>query len=378
MSTEEETLASAAASMSLHCEAKANLVSDGDGERTSRCSDEEQVGHQVLDALRMWWRQSATARRTATRRRCENAGTCVTMSAGGSFSAAVTPNGRLRLWGNSLASENGLNVHHGHGCGSSSGEDDAAPFVAVSAGAAHVLALRGDGSVHCRGTDRDSRAPARGVTGPFVAVSAGVAHSLALRDDCTVACWGRNHDGQAPLHGLPGESFVMVAAGGYHSLGLRPDGSLRAWGRNVEGQCEVPTPIFGKFKSIAAGHLHSLALREDGRIFAWGSNATRQATPPEGEFVVIAAGSAFSLALTPAGSVVHFGHENYGCPPADKQRGPYVGISAGAYHALALRADGIVVCWGLNDLQAPPHGVSVDGEHVRACRLGWRFLDRLD
>ena len=39
---------------------------------------------------------------------------------------------------------------------------------------------------------------------PFIAVSAGHGHSLALRKDGTVACWGHNNDGQAPREGVAG------------------------------------------------------------------------------------------------------------------------------------------------------------------------------
>ncbi|HEY3281797.1 MAG TPA: hypothetical protein VGN26_05940, partial [Armatimonadota bacterium] len=141
--------------------------------------------------------------------------------------------------------------------------------VSLAAGQSHCLAARSDGGVLAwgsgldgrlgdgAGVDRPTPVPVAGVGGVgaltnVVAVSAGVAHSLALRVDGTVVAWGLNDHGQlgdgttlsrsAPVQvlGVGGtgvlNSVVAISSGASHSVALRSDGSVVAWGYNADGE----------------------------------------------------------------------------------------------------------------------------------------------
>lgn len=241
----------------------------------------------------------------------------------------------------------------------------------ISAGYAHSLALKSDGTVWTWGWNHygqlgtggaipgsDSNVPAKivGLTG-MTAVAAGGYHSLALKNDGTVKAWGHNNYGQlgngVTLPGSDSSSPVTVssltnvkaiAAGGYHSLALKNDGTVWAWGFGLDGELgnglhttsstpvKVSFPAGTVITAIAAGLYHSLAIKNDGTVWAWGRNvngqlgdgSTAQRNSPVQVHVITGI-----VAIAGGGS-------------DDTQT--YVGGS----HSLALKSDGSVWAWGYN------------------------------
>ena len=141
----------------------------------------------------------------------------------------------------------------------------------------------------------------------MTAISAGSAHSLALKRDGTVVAWGcggdgGSDDGQCNLPaGLSG--VTAIAAGNAQSLALKSDGTVVAWGCAGfdHGQCSVPSGLSG-VTAIAAGNAQSLALKSDGTVIAWGCGPgvdLGQCKVPAGlsGVTAISAGAGHSLAL---------------------------------------------------------------------------------
>ncbi|MHB9149939.1 MAG: RCC1 domain-containing protein [Thermoleophilia bacterium] len=222
------------------------------------------------------------------------------ISAGGRHSLALKSDGTVWAWGFNYYGQLGdgtadqrrapVNVR---GIG---------PVAAISAGGGHSLALRPDGTVWAWGANNvgqvgdgsgwyDHYEPNQVVNLTNVtSISAGSAHSLALRDDGSVWAWGMNREGQLgdgivvdgttliksfnPVRALV-TGAVAVAGGSEHSLALLLDGTVKAWGSNYFGQLgdgstslRTSTPVsvqgLSMVEAIAGGMNHSFAIVSPG------------------------------------------------------------------------------------------------------------------
>ncbi|MCZ6688291.1 MAG: chromosome condensation regulator RCC1 [Planctomycetota bacterium] len=182
----------------------------------------------------------------------------------------------------------------------------------VATGGVHTVAVLGDGTVRAWGaggllgdrTTVDSSSPVRvvdpgdptGFLTGVIAVAAGAAHTVALLGDGTVRAWGSNGDGQLG-DGTTVESSIpvqvvdpsdptglltgvtAVATLGYHTVALLADSTLRAWGYNSGGLLgggsnsdfsstpvqvvdpSDPTGFLTGVAAVAPGEFHAVALR---------------------------------------------------------------------------------------------------------------------
>lgn len=242
---------------------------------------------------------------------------------------------------------------------------------AVSAGGKHVAALKNDGTIWTwgynflgqlgDGTKLDKSVPVQvrdqfGNITAVTAISAGAAHTLALKSDATVWAWGHNEYGQigdntlfdkdvatqVVGNGFPNLTGIMdVSAGAFHSVALANNSTVWAWGDNSGGQAGLGfaniTPITSPvhvqnagdtgdltgIKSIVAGDFFTLALANDGTLYAWGKNDLGQLGNNS------TTDSSLPFAVTGiAGSIE--------------------AIFAGDEHALVMTTDGTVWAWGRN------------------------------
>lgn len=252
------------------------------------------------------------------------------ISAGGSFSLALTDDTKVLAWG--ANNDGGL----GNGITTEStlptavltaASTDLASITQISAGSAHSLAIGSAGAVWAWGDDASGqlgvdRTATNGyaaqvwatgeTTGTtklsgVTAVSAGGTHSLALTENNEVLAWGNNNDGQlgdgtkteksvptAVSRGLgsalENKTVTQVSAGDSFSLALDDAGHAYSWGANADGQLgnesntESSVPVVVSTTSpsaleginlgrVDAGSGSAFGVGDQGSVYSWGSNA---------------------------------------------------------------------------------------------------------
>ena len=304
--------------------------------------------------------------------------------------------------------------------------------VGISAGNCFTVYLKSDGTVWATGknvigqlgdgtnTQRNNpvqviNANSTGLTG-VVGISAGMAHTLYLKNDGSVWAAGKNVNGQlgdgtttsrfnpVQVENVDGSVFsgvVGISAGSSYTVYIKSDGSVWAAGQNDKGQLgdgtttdrwnpvqvinEDGTGLSGVV-GISAGFSHTVYSKSDGSVWAAGKNAngqlgegtTTQRTNPvqvthaDGTglsgVVGVSAGSNHTVYLKNDGSVWAAGFNNSGqlgdgnttqranpvqvAAPADLKE-PFgqpnlKSISAGSLHTVYLKSDGTVWAAGAN------------------------------
>jgi alpha-tubulin suppressor-like RCC1 family protein len=180
----------------------------------------------------------------------------------------------------------------------------ASSWTAVSAGAAHTLAIRADSLLWAWGLNNvgqvgDGTATTRSQPqqigfSSWTAVSAGASHSVALDITNRMYAWGLGTSGQlgdstatsksSPV-AIGSSSWTAVSAGGAHTVAIRSGGTLFTWGLAASGQLGDSTTVnksspvqigSSSWTAIAAGDSHTVAISGDSALYAWGLNSTYQ------------------------------------------------------------------------------------------------------
>jgi alpha-tubulin suppressor-like RCC1 family protein len=227
-------------------------------------------------------------------------------------------------------------------------------------------------------------------------ISAGQAHSLAIKEDGSLWSWGRNSNGQLGLGSTSSRGVLTpsrvgfsndwekISAGGNHSLAIKTDGTLWAWGSNLNGRTGLnlssgvtSSPIkIGEdsdWKHISAGWDHSIAIKTDGTIWAWGNNdsgqlgnnSTLSLTQPnkigsDNNWASVSCGYKFSIAIKTNNSIYSCGSNSRGktglgvllsnTPSFTRigNQNDWAYVSAGYEYCLAIKSDSSLWGWGDN------------------------------
>ena len=319
------------------------------------------------------------------------------VSVGSAHTCVLTNAGTIKCWGGGDNGQlgNGAIDRQSTAVDVVTSETDSSPLdgiAAISAGGSWTCALTDRGSVKCWGwedggrlgnrvtgfdnvsstpvdvhTSATDNAPLAGIT----AISTGSSHTCAITTAGTVKCWGKGEYGKlgngattdetTPIDVCAraktgGEStcpkltgIVAIAAGWRTTCALTDRGSVKCWGRNSDGQLGNGTNVDAHYpvdvhtsatesnpladiSSIGAGNAHFCALNNSGNIKCWGSGANGKL-----------GNGGTTDRLTPVSVCAQAkagGEES--CPVLRD----IVSINLGGNHACALTTSGTVKCWG--------------------------------
>ena len=264
---------------------------------------------------------------------------------------------------------------------------------AVSLGDRHGLILASDGSLWSWGSDflgwpvlGLGNVPPQtclrriGNETNWVSISAGIAHNLAIRSDGTLWAWGENICGQfgvgtasrkndmanTPVHAAPGSDWKQAVAGGYHTVALKSNGTLWACGANWAGtlgtgstsNSVVPLRVGSatNWIKVWAGILETVALQSDGSLWYWGENPDPAFPQGTGQILI---------------------------PTRVSPDTSWVDVGFGVNTVFAIQADGTLWTWGRNahaytasqdptrDTAPTRVGTNSDWQSISACGLWW-------
>ncbi len=184
----------------------------------------------------------------------------VAIAAGNSHSLALKSDGTILSWGNDYSGQIGNDALFSGEFPTPIVVIDASNIIAIAAGGTHSLALKSDGTMLSWGSDGEGQlgdsaenaAKASPVAvsaeaSNIVAITAGDAHSLAIKADGTLLSWGWDGFGQlgddaiqankfTPVAVSNASTIVAVSAGVFQSLALKADGTMLSWGKDEFGQ----------------------------------------------------------------------------------------------------------------------------------------------
>ena len=210
---------------------------------------------------------------------------------------AIKADGSLWAWGDNTSGQLGIGVEGGS-YAIPQRVGSANDWQSIAAGNAFSLAIKSDGTLWAWGhwglgslgigSDPQTtpiNQPIRvGENFNWVSVSAGAAHSLAIKADGTLWAWGDNRQGQTGTGSAEGLLFSPVQVGiesdwaavsaspTNHSLAIKTNGSLWAWGENRRGELGIgymgyetystPTRVGEEnhWVAVATGHFRSAAI----------------------------------------------------------------------------------------------------------------------
>ena len=229
----------------------------------------------------------------------------ITMGSGGSGgggAAAIKTDGTLWVWGVNSSGELGINTPNEDNR-SSPVQVPGTTWKNVSAGNAHMLATRTDGTLWAMGygafgqlgiNSRSRRSSPTQIPGTTWAMAYATIEdsSSAIKTDGTLWMWGDNEGGQLGQNNLtrysspvqvPGTTWSKLHYGSsrWSTAAIKTDGTLWGWGGNDHGSLgqnsvnngySSPVQIGSStdWSSVSLSYKAGQGLKTDGTLWAWG------------------------------------------------------------------------------------------------------------
>lgn len=186
----------------------------------------------------------------------------IQLEASNQFSAALSSDGTLYLWGNSNTADVKVKKQY---------EGQVAKIALTNE--AHIALLK-DGTVAYVGNKPKnttvSNIPKDLKKAKVVDIAATTGAAAAVTEDGKVYVWGNATRGEAdvPEFAAPVKN---IYGGRFHFTALLEDGSVVSWGNNKYHQTEVPASLAGKeVASLYVSNFQNYAVDTEGNVHTWG------------------------------------------------------------------------------------------------------------
>jgi alpha-tubulin suppressor-like RCC1 family protein len=191
---------------------------------------------------------------------------------------------------------------------------------------------------------------------PVHSLALGESHVIVLCSNGSLFAWGANSEGQLGLghkdtvtkpmeiprtcFETSSSSILKVVCGTRHSLALTSNGCLYGWGSNKDKQLyplpkeqhSTPQLLHQGILEVASGSSHVIALQDDKTLLLWGRTQIASLLPPE------ATSHAYPGSRVPLAPPLEI-------PP---QRTPVVSIGCGNDFSYFVNKRGKLFLWGIN------------------------------
>lgn len=175
------------------------------------------------------------------------------------FSAVVTEDGNLYVWGNQNMAD--LRIKS-----SIQGKVDKVALTTYA-----VIALLKDGSVVYGGIQSNavSNIPEELESG-VIDIAAASDAVAAVKEDGSIVIWGNCEKGEKNVPEFVSRP-VELYGGRYHFTALMEDGEVISWGNNTHHQSEVPASVNeDEIETVFAGFYQNYAVTTSGEVKTWG------------------------------------------------------------------------------------------------------------
>lgn len=196
----------------------------------------------------------------------------------------------------------------------------------------------------------------------FVKVAAGIDHVVALTDKDELIAWGNSRLKQTKINPdikSDGGKIIQLVAGYQISGVVMDNGNAYLWGNTTINDAKIKHKYLGKLQKISFTADTLLGLTKSGEVVYLGSDDTATAKIPESaksDVVDIATSGFTALAIKKDGTVLVWGNNQNGEEKVPKLNSKIISIAGGRYHYTAVLENGSVVSWGKNNFKqtTPP------------------------
>ena len=244
----------------------------------------------------------------------------VRLAAGSDHAVALDVNGQLYVWGNTRLSQNkyssDMTKHMKNAAkGKTSEEWD---IIQLEASNQFSAALSSDGTLYLWGNGNMADIKIRSkYQGKVAKVALTNNEYICLLKDGTVAYAGYKDKG-SPFSNIPKdlkkETIVDIAATSSTVAAVTEDGRVYVWGNAVKGENKIPE-LSAPISKLYGGRFHYTALLEDGSVVSWGNNKYHQTEVPASlqgkEIASLYVGNFQNYAVTTDGEVHSWGLKGF-------------------------------------------------------------------